>query len=206
VPSRPSHLISVKTIASDGEPEMKQNESHLRKMMIEQDSISFENRLARLRFLMGVLSDESMPISRIVMEYFEETKFCFYEGAYVATILMASATLEEMIRQLYRDSNQMEKANAFGLAKISRLALEDNLISNDEYKRLDDLRKLRNKFTHLSIGFDESDIKNKKTYSDFALFWEGSHKPELPIEQLAEEAIKILAELVPRFCFRFSGL
>ena len=177
----------------------------LKAMMIEADKRSFECRLDRLDFLLKNLGEDYVPFPAIVLEYFEETKLCFYEGAFVASIVMASATFEELFRQIYRNTNEMEKANARGLANLVSYAVGDDLISSNEAEKLTELRRLRNKFTHIRIGFKGIDFKKKRTFLDFMLLWRDRHKETLPIETLAKDAIKIFAKLLPELCNRFWG-
>lgn len=100
-------------------PRMRTNRKDtLRNIMSESDKKSFQGRLNRLIFLLENLAEDYVPFPAIVLEYFEETKLCFYQGAFVASILMASATYEELLRQIYRDSGNIEKANTFGLANL----------------------------------------------------------------------------------------
>ena len=180
-------------------------DNSLNAMIIEADKRSFEGRLDRLSFLLENLGEDYVPFPAIVLEYFEETKLCFYEGAFVASILMASATFEELFRQIYRDANEMEKANTTGLANLVSHAVEDGLISLDEAEELTELRRLRNKFTHIRIGFKSVDFRKKRAFLDFILLWGDRHKETLPIEALAKDAIKIFARLLPELCNRFWG-
>lgn len=185
---------------------MSPNETEkLKASILEADKRSLEGRLDRLLLLRNHLSDEFVPFPHIVLEYFEETKLCFYQGAFVASILMASATFEELFRQIYRDANEMKKANTRGLANLVSYAVEDDLISPAEAEKLTELRRLRNKFTHIRIDFKKIDFKKKRTFLDFILLWRHPHKETLPIEALAEDAIKIFSELVPELCHRFWG-
>lgn len=177
----------------------------LKAMIAEADKRSFEARLNRLRFILENLGEDYVPFPAIVLEYFEETKLCFYEGAFVASILMASATFEELFRQIYRNANEMKKANAKGLANLINHAVEDGLISLDEAKELTKLRRLRNKLTHISIGFKSINFKKKRTFLDFILLWGDPRRETLPIEVLAKDAIKIFARLLPELCNRFWG-
>jgi len=177
---------------------------NLEKMMQEGDKKSFEGRLNRLKFLLGNLGEDYTPFPAIVLEYFEETKLCFYQGAFVSTI-MASATFEEVFRQVYRDANQMEKARTKGLANLVDYAIADELISQAEADKLTELRQLRNRFTHINIGFGEGSIKNKHTFLDYMLLWGDPREETLPIEELSKSAIKIFAELLPELCNRFWG-
>jgi len=180
-------------------------DNELKAMIIEADKRSFEGRLNRLAFLYENLGEEYVPFPAIVLEYFEETKLCFYEGAFVASILMASGTFEELFRQIYRDASDMKKANAKGLANLVNHAVKDRLISLEETKELTKLRRLRNKFTHISVGFKSVDFKKKRTFLDFILLWGDPRRERLPIEALAKDAIRIFARLLPELCNRFWG-
>ena len=171
----------------------------------EADAKSFEGRLSRLEFLLENLGEGYTLFPAIVLQYFEETKLCFYEGAFVASILMVSATFEELLRQIYREINQMEKANARGLSELVENAICDDLISSEEMEELTNLRKLRNKFTYINIGFGEGSKKNKKTLLDYALLWGDPREQNLPIEELSKDAIRVFARLLPEVCNRFWG-
>ena len=180
-------------------------DDRLKAMIIEAGKRSFQGRLNRLRFLLENLGEDYVPFPKIVLEYFEETKLCFYQGAFVASILMASATFEELFRQIYRDKSEMKKAKSRGLADLVNRALEDSLISPYEAKELTELRRMRNKFTHIKIGFQRIDFNEKRTFLDFLLLWGKPYKETLPIEALAQDTIKIFARLLPELCNRFWG-
>ena len=171
----------------------------------EADMKSFEGRLNRLEFLLENLGEGYAPFPAIVLQYFEETKLCFYQGAFVASILMVSATFEELLRQIYRDANEMEKARAKGLSDLVENAIDDNLISPEEAEEITNLRKLRNKFTHINIGFGEGSIKNKQTFLDYMLLWGDPREEKLPIEEFSKDAIRVFARLLPELCNRFWG-
>jgi hypothetical protein len=177
----------------------------LETMVRESDEKSLSGRIERLRFLNDNLGEGYSPFPAIVLEYFEETKLCFFYGAYVSTIIMASATFEELFRQLYREANKMEKANAKGLASLVERAIEDGLISTEEAEKLTELRQLRNRFTHINIGFGKGSIENKHTLLDYTLLWGDPREETLPIEDLSKNAIIIFARLLPKLCSRFWG-
>lgn len=174
-------------------------------MIKEADERSFAGRVARLRFLIDSLGEGYAPFPAIVLEYFEETKLCFYQGAFVSTIIMASATVEELFRQVYRQANKMNKADAKGLASLVDHAVEDDLISPEEAEKIAELRKLRNQFTHVNIGFGKGSVENKHTLLDYMLLWGNPDKETLPVEDLSRNAIKIFAALLPELCNRFWG-
>jgi hypothetical protein len=96
----------------------------------------------------------------------------------------------------------MEKAETKGMANLVEYAVEDGLISLEEAEKLTELRKLRNKFTHINIGFGEGSFKNKQTFLDHMLLWGDPRKESLLVEDLSRSAIIIL-KLLPELCSRF---
>lgn len=110
---------------------------------------SFEERTNRLHFLAKLSTkEEYWALPFVVMQYFEDTKLCFINGAFTATIVMCQMTAEELIKNVYRMAGRHKLVKHGTFAKLLSSAYNDKLLSDEEYKKLEKLRKVRNPYVH----------------------------------------------------------
>ena len=115
-----------------------------------EDVQCFEDRLARLNWL-----DDNSPAAEywvfpggsLATNLFEEARYCFVYGQFLASILLGLAYLERTLSALFYAAgrNDLERK---GLAALLREARDQGLLSHMEYTALERIRNRRNLYAH----------------------------------------------------------
>ena len=192
-------------------------ETQIKELMRQATRRSYAGRLARLSFLLPLCVQDGFPVPVLAYEYYEEARLCWYMGAFVATIIMAQLSFEELIRSHYRGSQgvggvlkcgkSVDKAGFYDLVKEAE---NDKWLEKQDAQLLHNLRKnMRNAFVHakdIEVG------QNGKPVIDRPNFFTQGLKVHAPtvlgtsVEDEAREAVRLLAVLFPKISSRFWGL
>jgi hypothetical protein len=78
---------------------------------------------------------------------FEEARYCFVYGQFLATIVLGLAFIEHTLASLFYGAgrNDLERAN---LAALLTEAVNSGWLSHEEYAKLDNSRNIRNSVAH----------------------------------------------------------
>jgi HEPN domain len=113
------------------------------------DRNSFDERLARLRWLARVFPDKYAFLGPPETLYiFDEAKNTFTDGAYVSTILLCTSFIEHWLSSVLSSRGYDSDAKG-GLNSIVKCLKRQRLAHDFLIKRIDRLRELRNPFAHL---------------------------------------------------------
>lgn len=138
-----------------------------------EDKRNFSDRAERLKWIVTNAPENNTWRfhSGLITKYlFEEARYCFVYGQYLAAIMLGLSFIEHTLAAMFYASgrNDLERAN------ISRLldeAVKSAWISDEEFINLDHARKIRNPIVHFrSPGGEEtleyrSVIENEHPYS-----------------------------------------
>ena len=148
------------------------------------DQNSFDERLARLKWLVRVFPDRHSfagPPETLFM--FGEVKNTFVDGAYVATVLLCTSFIEHWLSSFL--SSRGFDANAKGgLKAITKCLRRERLTHDFLIKRIDRLRELRNPFAHLK-AFDHAYNLSQRSYAE-------SLSPFVVMEEDAKFAVSLM--------------
>ena len=172
--------------------------------VIEADERARPGRIARLKWLHAQAPLESYPVPALAQEYFEEARFCWYLGAFIASILMVQLAFEELLRSHYRVARGVggsldsgKSVDSAGFAELIRQGRRDDLLSPSEVHDLSSLRKSRNPYVHTKdVG------GTGPSFFDQTIKISASELVGLGVEQEAKEAIELLTTFFPRLCMR----
>jgi len=173
------------------------------KEMIKNSNIKeFHGRFHRLKYLISIHKDIYLPYPSLCEDYYREARLCWYNGAFVASILMVQLTFEELFRSYFRMSYGINSKLRFCKKeiKVDNASFYDLIeeaclcgwVNNNERDELHKLRKIRNPYVHTK----DIDFKNQKKIDFFNLFSK-IYAPEL-IEGSAEEDAKFATTLLTR--------
>jgi hypothetical protein len=188
------------------------NENELLKMIENANERAFEGRQRRLKFLLENERDEKVAFSGLAYEYYEEARLCWYNGAFVATIIMSQLALEETFRSYFRVVGGVQgnlflgrKVDSSGFSELKKEALLNGIISESESQLLNKLRvNFRNPYVHSK----DINVQNNNTKSNFEIQHLKIVAPELiekSSEEEAKESIFILNDLLPKISNRLFG-
>ena len=118
--------------------------------LTDEDTRCLVDRVARLECLA-----ENSPTTGICMfpggiiakSLFEEMRYCFAYGQFLATTLLGLAYIEHTLAALFFASgrNDLERASFLRLLSQARI---EGVISNSEFETLKRLRRTRNSYAH----------------------------------------------------------
>ncbi|HLP50969.1 MAG TPA: hypothetical protein VK154_08795 [Chitinophagales bacterium] len=142
--------------------EVKDYEDIVRDELLTYDKTSFEDRLARLRYVNTIFphgqrefaSDESVAI-------FHETITCFINCQFIATIVLAQSFIERRFQEYFSMRlNQDERAKQT-LYKLLEGFRNDGFIDEFLIDKIDTLRLKRNPFVHHRDINDKNAFRNR---------------------------------------------
>lgn len=115
-----------------------------------EDLVCRESRIARLEWLGSILPKAEYltfpgaPMSKFL---FEEMRYCFVYGQFLATIMLGLAYIEHTLAADFfaAGRNDLEKV---GLARLLGEVRDRGVLSDDEADELDRIRRTRNPVTH----------------------------------------------------------
>ena len=162
---------------------------------------TMDNKAERLSFIenkYGVVEDYRLfhggEISRAV---FEELRWSFVNGQYIACVLLSQCFVEDSIRGLIAqaalvDNKRVEISGFFDLINI---ALEEGLISQSEAEKFHWLRKTRVQYVHPKPAFSKNSFAHR--------FINEEKYPKQIYEEDATNAVSIVLRLIQRPPFRY---
>ena len=168
----------------------KKRMTKLEKFLSKYDKDSFDDRLARLKYLNQIMPKEfGIAADPETVFVFSEAKMSYINGEFIATILLAQAFIERKL-QMHYESFGLEKIAKRGLKAIVSHARKNNILHIYLLEKIDILRKKRNPFTHFKSFENEFNLsqrmfKELKKTTEFC-------KPYQMLENDAKEAISLM--------------
>ena len=167
------------------------SDANLANWLRSEDAKCYEGRLSRLKFLA-----EQTPtggywaFDGLTGKYlFEEARYCFVYGQFLATILLGIAYLETTLAASFYASGR----NDLQRASFSRLldeALSEGLISVDEHQEMNRVRNERNAYGHYRRPLHEESIESR------AFKGEAFERDELPYDIIEGDATAVMRLLL----------
>ncbi len=138
---------------------MEETFSKPEEWLSREDIACRDDRLVRLRWL-----TENVPNSKywtfpggLISKYlFEEARYCFVYGQFLATIVLGLSYIEHTLTGLFFASghNDLKRVS---ISTLLKEALNYNWITQTEFDNLDHARKIRNPVTHFrEPGHDDT--------------------------------------------------
>lgn len=138
---------------------MTNNNSIAEEWLTHEDNICRQDRLARLNWLSSRSPDAeywTFPGGLISKYLFEETRYCFVYGQFLATTVLGLSYIEHTLASLFYASgrNDLERAS---ISTLLREALNCGWINQIEFDNLQRAREVRNPITHFRRpGYDDT--------------------------------------------------
>jgi hypothetical protein len=129
--------------------------------LIRENRVGRDDRLARLVWIADLLPQAeylSFPGGILSKYHFEEIRYCFVYGQFLAVILLGLAYIERIIAASFYGAgrNDLERAN---ISTLLREAVASGMITPDEFAHIDHARETRNAFTHFRRPSHEENIE-----------------------------------------------
>lgn len=161
-----------------------------------EDSLSKQDRISRLQWLLDQTPDNQFWLFHgglISHELFEQTRYCFIYGQYLATIILGLSFIEHTLAALFYASgrNDLERAN---ISVLIEKTFEEGWIDHEEVMVLDQARIIRNDITHFRKPGDDSSLE-KQTFGD-------PQEAEILFESNARQILLLVFQILNRFSVR----
>jgi len=186
--TKPKRVIDQTSTSNDlfGKKQAKVKKRHRRheKGLIQYDNMTFEERLRRLTYISKIYPKGLLLVGD--MEFvltFGETKNCFINGHYIATIMLAQSFIEKIFYDFFTRNN-LEKQARLGLDSMIKYAKQNNLINSLILNKVDSLRLKRNPFTHPKDWNYPHNLSNRVQ--------KNMTQPHEQLEKDATEAIQVM--------------
>lgn len=143
------------------------NNTDAENWLAREDMVAREGRVSRLKWMETHMPQcEYIAFQGGLMSKFlyEETRYCFTYGQYLATIVLGLAFIEHSIAGQFHASGRDDLERA-SVSRLFNEALDQGLINQTEFENLDHARKVRNPVTHFH-GFEKDDIIEMRSLKD----------------------------------------
>jgi len=133
-----------------------------------EDEVNFGDRLERLKWLGSIAPENNAWLFHggLITKYlFEEARYCFVYGQYLATIILGISFIEYTLAALFYASgrNDLERAN---ITKLLDEARDSLWISDEEFADLDHARKIRNPIVHFRSPSGKETLEYRSVLED----------------------------------------
>jgi len=163
------------------------------KWLDNEDRRCWDDRLHRLKWII-----EEYPKIDITLFHggiksyhlFEEARYCFVYGQYIASILLSLSYIENTLGSVFYAAgrNDLERVPISDLLKEAQ---KEGLISEREFSVFDKVRKIRNPITHFRKPLDRETIEYNAIESE--------RHPYKVLEEDAKVALKANFRMMEKF-------
>ena len=160
-----------------------ENRPSAEKWLSDEDSKCYDDRLSRLQFLAGRVSAAeywTFPGGLLAKSLFEEARYCFVYGQFLATALLGLAYQEITLAALFYGEGRDDLQSA-SLHRLLSEALATGLIDESEYQELERVRKKRNAYAHFRRPGHKDSIEFRAILGD-----------ELPYSIVEQDAVTVI--------------
>jgi hypothetical protein len=149
----------------------------------KEDKVCREGRLERLDWVAGLMPVAeylTFPGGWMAKHLFEEARYCFVYGQFLATIVLGMAYVECALAALLYGGGRSDLERA-SISDLLREAVRNGWLSQQEFKSLDHARTLRNPITHFRRPGNEDTIESRSVTLK-----------ELPYSMIEEDARHVM--------------
>ncbi len=129
--------------------------------LIREDSTGRKDRLARLDWLISNVPDANyltFPGGQMSKYLFEEARYCFVYGQFLAVIVLGLSYIEHTLAALFymAGRNDLERAT---ISALLREANNEGWVTETEFDNLERARKVRNPITHFRTPLHDETVE-----------------------------------------------
>lgn len=148
-----------------------------------EDSLARQDRLDRLDWLADKMPAAEywvFPAGLMSKYLFEEARYCFVYGQFLATIVLGLAYIEQTLAALFYATgrNDLERAN---ISTLLREAINYGWVNQTEFDNLERAREIRNPVTHFRRPLHDSTVEYRAVTQN-----------ELPYTVIEEDARHVM--------------
>ncbi len=174
---------------------MKSADLSAEEWLEREDRVDRERRLNRLRWIAGEyppIEFQLFPGGEMSKYLFEEARYCFAYGQFLATIMLGLAFIEQSLAASFfaKGRNDLERAK---FSKLLREAVQQGWLSQIGFEQLERARQNRNTVAHFRRPGHEDTIERRSVEQD--------EIPYTVIEEDARNVLAIIFRLIERWPF-----
>lgn len=165
------------------------SDEYFRRQISEGESSTIAYRIERYRFIwreFGPPADMLLLGGIPSMFAIEELKRSYVYGNFMATVLLAQAFVEHSLAAPYSMSGD-DKIASKGFAELIDTACQDGIITTELAQSLHNIRRMRNPYSHHTIGMGERTYMGRLAQSGFPL-------PEDLVVEDAKLALRVVVD------------
>jgi len=158
-----------------------------------EDVVGRDGRLSRLRWVRAQypsISYQLFPAGTMSRYLFEEARYCFAYGQFLATVMLGLAFVDQSLAAQLSMTGRDELERA-SLSKLLDVALGEGWVSQDEHGEMQRARRNRNTVAHFRRPLHRDSLERRSISRD-----------ELPytlIEEDARNVLKVVFQLIDRW-------
>lgn len=146
----------------------------------------------------SIMEEQKRQMPFVTWLYLVESRMCYIYGMDVACVLMMMMSFEELFRTLLTiekyetPSNDNKPPSDYTkFVELLHIAKSRSWVTEDEHKKLDNLRKIRNKFTHVKKAKTKGDKPSLDGITRESMIAE-IFQPSVDFDGIAEESIELI--------------
>jgi hypothetical protein len=158
--------------------------------LAEDEARSRPYRAERLAFLLEHFGTEERGMlfygGIISAHAFDEMRLCYLNGLFISCVVVAQIVIEHTLARMLSLAGR-DDLERVSFQKLVEEAAKERLISQDEFDALDELRRLRNPYTHSKPFMHDSCFVRRSAEADsqpWDLFKEDAEKAVLAVSSL----------------------
>jgi hypothetical protein len=160
--------------------------------LMHEDKVCFDDRVARLDWTANFMPEAAFltfPGGLMSKYLFEEARYCFVYGQFLAAIILGMAFLERTLAAWFfaAGHSDMERAS---ISRLLREAKDRGWLAEDAYSRLDRIRLIRNPVAHFRAPLSKDTIEYRSVASE--------DLPYSLIEQDARFVLQVVMDMLGR--------
>jgi len=129
--------------------------------LTREDANCRDDRIARLHWLVSITPEDEIWVfhgAPITKYLFEEARYSFVYAQFLATVVLGFAFIEHTLAAFFYAAgrNDLERAN---ISVLLKEALECGWLTQDEFDKLNQAKRIRNPITHFRKPLDEDTIE-----------------------------------------------
>ena len=129
--------------------------------LIHEDEVCFSQRVERLDWLSEIMPEaQFLTFSGGTMAkyLFEEARYCFVYGQYLAVIILGLAFLEKTLASWFYAAGRNDLKRV-GISRILKEAENEGWLTKDEYDNIERIRLVRNPVAHFRAPLEEDTVE-----------------------------------------------
>ena len=155
--------------------------------LTNEDKNCFGERVSRLQWIASIAPKAeywTFPGGLVAKSLFEESRYCFVYGQFLAAVLLGLAYIEITLAALFYGNLSRDDLERASFLDLLKQALDMGLINQNEFEDLERARQNRNTYVHF-----------RRPGHNTSLEYRAVNESELPYNRMAQDATTVMASV-----------